>query len=82
MKRALVFSALIAALLAVTLPAVAAETLDRDVPTQGATTLRLNVSGTVRLMPTRGATAIHLHVATFGKNPPLRVSTTTRGSNR
>jgi hypothetical protein len=79
MKRAYLLAALVAACCA---PAgmASAATFDRDVPTQGAAVLRLNVSGSVRIVPTSGLGSIQLHVTDYGKTPPFNVTTAKIGS--
>lgn len=80
MKRALLLAALAAPFLVAGLPAHA-QTLDRDVSTAGATTLRLNVSGSVRLIAASGVSTVKLHVVDYGpKIPPLRVTTSKTGT--
>jgi hypothetical protein len=74
MKRTFLLAALVVAFAGMS-HAGAAEIVDRDIPTQGAATLRLNASGTVRIIPTSGLRTIKLHVANFGQTPPLRVTT-------
>lgn len=78
MKRAL-FGAALALVFAGPSHVAAAELVDRDIPTQGAASLRINVSGTVHVLPPSG-TQVKLHVANFGKAPPLQVTTSKSGS--
>lgn len=79
MKRALLAIALIAACASMSGPAAAAQSLDRDISLQGATTVRLNVSGPIHLIASKGAGAIKLHVVDFGKTPPLTVRSSKTG---
>lgn len=79
MKRAFLSAALVASFAAAG-HAGAAELVDRDIPTQGAATLRLNVSGTVHILAPGTARSIKLHVVDYGKTPPLHVATSKTGS--
>ena len=80
MKRAFLVAALAACVLTPAAPA-SAQVLDRDVPVEGAATLRINVSGPVHLMPQSGLQTIKLHAVDYGpKTPPLHVTTAKSGS--
>ncbi|MBV8638540.1 MAG: hypothetical protein JO322_10670 [Candidatus Eremiobacteraeota bacterium] len=79
MKRAFLLAALIAPFFVAGLPA-RAQVLDRDIPTAGATTLRLNVSGSVRLIAA-DVSSVKLHVVDYGpKTPTMHVTTSKTGS--
>ena len=79
MKRAS-FLAALAALFCVAGSPARAQIVDRDIPTLSATTVRLNVSGSVRLIAA-DVSSIKLHVVDYGpKVPPLHVTTTKTGS--
>ncbi len=89
MKRAFFLAALAAVFLVAGVPAHAqggfasdAQTLvDRDIPTLHAATVRLNVSGSVRLIAASGISSIKLHVVDYGpKVPPLHVTTSKTGT--
>src|ERR1700739_4281610 len=80
MKRAFLPAAL-AALFCVAGTAAHAQVLDREIPVSGATALRLNVSGSVRLIAASGITSVRLHVVDYGpKTPPLHVTTSKTGT--
>lgn len=80
MKRAILLAALVAPFVVAGLPAHA-QVLDREIPTAGAATLRLNVSGSVRLVAAPGVSAVKLHVVDYGpKIPPLHVTTSRTGT--
>ncbi len=80
MKRAFLLAALVAPFSIAGLPAQA-QVLDRDFPSAGATTLRLSVSGSVRLIAASGVSSVKLHVVDYGpKIPPLHVTTSKTGT--
>ena len=80
MKPAFFIAALAALLLVAGVPA-RAQVLDRDIPALNATAVRLNVSGSVRLIAASGVSSIKLHVVDYGpKIPPLHVTTTKTGA--
>lgn len=75
MKRAF-FVAALAAVFLVAGVSAHAQVVDRDIPTLNATTVRLNVSGSVRLIAASDVSSIKLHVVDYGpKVPPLHVTT-------
>lgn len=80
MKRAFLSAALVVACAGGSGHVAAAEVVDRTIPTGGAATLRLNVSGTVHVTPSESAREITIHVANYGKTPPLHVTSTKTGS--
>lgn len=80
MKRAFLLAALVAPFFVAGLPAYA-QVVDRDFSTAGATTLRLNVSGNIRLIAATDSSSVKLHVVDYGpKTPPLRVTTSKTGT--
>ena len=80
MKRAFLLAALAAAYSLFNSAPVRAETFDRELPTQGASTLRVNISGSVRIVPQSGLRTIQLHAINYGpKTPPLNVTTAKTG---
>ncbi len=80
MKRAFFLAALAAVFLVAGVTAHA-QILERDIPTLNATTVRLNVSGSVRLIAGSGVSSIKLHVVDYGpKVPPLHLTTSKTGA--
>ena len=69
------------ALAAFAAPNAGAQVTDREVPTGNATTLRLNVSGSIHVMPVAGLTSIKFHVVDNGPSvPPMSLKTSRSGS--
>ncbi len=80
MKRAFVLAALAAFFCCAGVPA-RAQVVDREISTSGVATLRLNVSGSVRLIAASGNGDLRLHLVDYGpKVPQLRVTTSKTGS--
>jgi hypothetical protein len=58
-----------------------AQVTDREIPLRGATTLRLNVSGSIHLVPGPAGTPLHFHVVDSGPSiPPMSVNVSRAGS--
>jgi len=80
MKRLLVPAALFAVLLSTTMQ-TPAQVTDRELPVGSATTLRLNVSGSIHVMPVAGLTSVKFHVVDSGPSiPPMSLSNSRTGS--
>ncbi|HTX57560.1 MAG TPA: hypothetical protein VMD47_10735 [Candidatus Acidoferrales bacterium] len=57
-----------------------AQVTDRELPVGDATTLRLNVSGSIRVMPVAGLRAVKFHVVDSGPStPPMSLNTSRTG---
>ncbi len=66
--------------LAATLHA-SAQVTDRELPVGNATTLRLNVSGSIHVIPVAGLTSVKFHVVDSGPStPPMALKTSRAGS--
>jgi hypothetical protein len=58
-----------------------AQVTDRELPVGSATTLRLNVSGSIHVIPVAGLTSIKFHVVDSGPStPPMTLNTSRSGS--
>lgn len=78
MKRALFPAALAAFLLAI--PVSAASALDREIPLQHATGVRLSVGGNVHVMVASAGTSIGIQIRDYGSGtPPIRFETSRTG---
>lgn len=80
MKRSVVFSLILATVVATAVQA-SAQVSDREIPVGTATTLRLNVSGSIHVMPVAGLTSVKFHVTDNGPStPPMALSSSRAGS--
>jgi hypothetical protein len=69
-------------LLALTVPPAAAQVSDREIPFGDATTLRLNVNGSIHVVPLAGATNVAFHAVDYGPSVPPMAVTTSRAGKR
>jgi hypothetical protein len=80
MKRVLT-AVLFGALVLAIAPRASAQVTDRELPMGSATTLRLNVSGSIHVIPVAGLTSIKFHVVDSGPStPPMTLNTSRSGS--
>ncbi|HUA09879.1 MAG TPA: hypothetical protein VMA98_11485 [Candidatus Acidoferrales bacterium] len=80
-RRVLFAIASAAALALVAASGVSAQVSDREIPIGNATSLRFNVSGSVRVMPVAGMSSIKLHVVDNGPStPPMSIRTSRTGA--
>lgn len=80
MKRCAAGAVLVMAMVAPTLYA-RAQVSDRELPIGNATTIRLNVSGSIHVIPVPGLTSIKFHVVDNGPStPPMSLSTSRSGT--
>jgi hypothetical protein len=80
MRKWFVASAL-AATIAVGASNAGAQVTDRELPVGNATTLRLNVSGSIHVIPVAGLTSVKFHVVDNGPSiPPMSLKTSRAGS--
>jgi hypothetical protein len=74
-----VFACVVAVLIVA--PNAGAQVTDRELPVGNATTLRLNVSGSIHVMPVAGLTSIKFHVVDNGPSvPPISLKTSRSGT--
>jgi hypothetical protein len=81
MKRWLASALSLGLALAAT-PAAIGQVSDREIPVGNATTLRLNVSGSIHVMPVAGLTSVKFHVVDNGPSTPPMALTSSRAGSR
>ena len=80
MKRVAIAALFVIAAISATLHA-SAQVTDRELPVGNATTLRLNVSGSIHVIPVAGLTSVKFHVIDSGPStPPMSLKTSRAGS--
>ena len=80
-RRALIAFTCSAAVVAMLAGGASAQVTDQDIAIGNATTLRLNVSGSIHVMPVAGLSGIKLHVTDNGPStPPMSIKTSRTGA--
>ncbi len=70
-----------AAVVTLAAPHAGAQVTDREIPVGNATTLRLNVSGSIHVIPVGGLTSVKFHVVDSGPStPPMSLRTSRAGT--
>lgn len=81
MMRRFLVGTLVAGLTLATASYAQAQVTDREIPVGTATTLRLNVSGSIHVIPVAGLTGVKFHVTDNGPStPPMSLSSSRAGS--